>query len=1045
MNLPDFSVRQPVATVMLFLALALIGGYSLTRLSVDMFPPIEPPVISILTSWPGASASDVESEITKEIENNVKSVNNLDTLTSKSLDNLSIVSCKFDWGADLDVAGNDIRDRLEFAKKVMPRDADTPVLFKFNSASAPILVLTVGAGKSWPRLYHLVKEKLSDEIRRVPGVGSTVLNGGMKRRINIYFDLAKVNGYRLSLPGINKILASENLNVPAGKIKYGSKTRFLRIPGRFRSVDEIKDTVIGNCNSRPVYLRDVAHVSDDYQEMEENGWGDGKPAIIMMIQKQSGKNTVDVIKNIRKRVARVQQELPRDVEIRYLMDTSEDIINAVNNLKVTVLSGVCFIILVTVLFLRKLKTVFIITLMIPASLVISFIFLNLWGYTINAISLMALAIASGMVVDNGIVVLENIIRHVEKGVSPAKAAVEGSAEVGLAITASTMTTVVVFVPLMFLSGLAGILFKQLGFVVVVTLMASLLTALMLTPMLSSRWISPQSEKSARGVSGKLYDFSEGWFKRLEETYARLLETVMDHRWTTILLALSIFVSSISLVPMLSTTFFPEADTGAVAVTFRMAEGTRIEETTRVVEKILGEVDSILKPGEFRHSYAKDGEDDRGYAASLGFEQGPNVGDIRLKLVDRDKRTRSAKEVAALLRKRVEKIPGIARITVSAESAITSALMGSGKPISLEIQGADLSTNLKFAGRVEKELKRIPGLVAVNITQKDPRPEIWVDVDRKKAADLGLNIGSIALTLRNCFYGFKATEYRDGGFSFDLFTRLTARDKDKMDTLSRVPIFTPDGRKILLSTLAVIKEGSGPIEIERKNRRRIVKVEANIYGRSLGEVSGDIQKRLGAMATPPGITVSSGGDVEDQHKAFRDLGILLIMGIILVYMVMASLFGNLRDPFIIMFSVPFAFSGVLYAYYFTGTDLGIISFMGIIMLMGIVVNNAIVLLDYTHQLLKRGMELRKAVTSAGRSRLRPVLMTTMTTFFGMLPMAVTNSVGSETWNPLGLTMLGGLSVSTLVTLVLVPVVFYLFEQRKEAGQSKGAAALPVIRN
>ncbi len=1037
MKLPDFSVKQPVATVMLFLALAMIGGYSLLELSVDMFPKIEPPTITVLTSWPGASASDVESEITEKIENSVKSVNNLDTLTSKSLDNLSIVSCDFKWGADLDSASNDIRDKLEFAKKEMPDDADTPVLFKFNSSMAPILALTVNADKSWPMLYHLVDEKISDTIKRVPGVGSTVLSGGMKRRINIYFNVAKVEGFSLSLQKINAILGAENVNVPAGKIKYGLKSRFLRIPAKFKTIEEIQNTVIGSYNKRPVYLKNVADVKDDFQEMEENAWGDGKPAVIVLIQKQTGANTVEVIENIKKEISKLQKDLPVDVKIHCLMDSSEDILNAVNNLKATVFSGIIFIILVTMFFLRKIRTVFIIILMIPASLVISFIMLNSFGYTINAISLMALAIASGMVVDNGIVVLENIISHIEKGKSPSEAAVDGTAEMGLAITASTMTTIVVFIPLIFLSGIAGILFKQLGFVVVVTLTASLLTALMLTPMLASRWISSESENQHKGISGKLYMISEKWFQAVEDKYSQILDWALAHRKTVICLAVSIFASGISLVPLLSTTFMPEADTGSVAVTFRMAEGTRIEETTKVIEKIQSEIDSILNPGEFRHSYAKDGEDDKGFAASLGFEQGPNVGDIRMKIIDKDKRDRSAKDVASLLREKVEKIPGIARIQVSAQSAVTSALLGGGKPVSLEIQGADLEANLAFAKLVEKELKSIPGLVAVNITQKDPRPEIRVEIDRKKAADLGLNAGPVAMTLRNYFYGVKAAEFSDSGSSFDIFTRFSTKDKDNLGTLSRVPVFTPDGRKISIGTIAEIVEGVGPIEIERKNRQRIVKVEAGIYQRALGEVSADIKERLKKIGKPPGISISFGGDVEEQNKAFKDLGILLVMGIILVYMVMASLFGNLRDPFIVMFSVPFAFTGVLYAYYFSGTDLGIISFMGIVMLMGIVVNNAIVLLDYTHQLRRKGVELKKAIKDAGKSRLRPVLMTTLTTFFGMFPMAITDAVGSETWNPLGITMLGGLSVSTLVTLILIPVVFYFFEKTKTNGEIKDA--------
>jgi len=448
-----------------------------------------------------------------------------------------------------------------------------------------------------------------------------------------------------------------------------------------------------------------------------------------------------------------------------------------------------------------------------------------------------------------------------------------------------------------------------------------------------------------------------------------------------------------------------------------------------MEAILKDIDEVVRPEEMRHSYGFDGETKEGVGVALGFDQGPNVGSIGFKLVDRDKRSRSSDEIAAALRERVKSIPGLNKIYVRAENAITSILMGGGKPVSLEIQGPDLGQLMQFARRVKSLMEQIPGLVDVEISQKDPRPELWVQVDRKKASDLGLNVATIARTLRNYFYGIEATKYRDAGDNYDIFTRFTERDKNRLENLPEAPLFTPDGRMIKLKNVAKIIQGQGPIEIQRKNRQKIIKVEADTYGRSLGAVTSDLKKALSKLGVPIGISIRFGGEVEEQQKVFKDLTILLIMGIMLVYMVMASLFGNLRDPFIIMFSVPFAFSGVLYAFYLTGTTLGIMSFMGVIMLMGIVVNNAIVLLDYIHLLQKRGKSLSEAVTEAGRNRLRPVLMTTLTTFFGMLPMAVSQSVGAEAWNPLGITMLGGLSVSTLVTLILVPTIYYMLERRK----------------
>jgi len=1032
MRLPEFSVKQPVATLMLFLALVLIGAFSLTRLNIDMLPDIDPPVVSIITTWPGASASDVETEVTEPIEDVVSTVNNLDTMTSKSLDNLSIVACKFDWGTDLDVASNDIRDKLEMAKRDLPDDAESPMLFKFSSATAPIMFMTISGEKTWPRLYHLVDTQVSDDLKRIPGVGTLIIHGGLRRRINVYFDLKKIEGFHLSLDRVNRILAAENMNIPAGSIKSGLKDYFVRVPARYSSMEEIRNTVIGYHKKRPVYLKDVAQVEDDYEPEEMNGWGDGQPALVVILQKQTGKNTVEVARRVKSKLKEFKKTLPSDVKINIVMDTSEDILSSVKNLRTTLFWGILFVILVTILFLRRMRTVFIIVVTIPCSLIIALILLYLFGYTINLVSLMALAIAAGMVVDNGIVVLENIIRHVERGSRIKTSAIFGASEMGLAITASTMTTVVVFVPLMFLTGLAGIIFKQLGFVLVVTLLASLLTALMLTPMLSSKWITatPANLKQTKGALGRFYATTEKWFEAVENAYRRILEWSLGHRKTVVLMAISIFASSISLVPFLSTSFFPIVDTGEVSIRFRLSEGTRIEETNAVVDAILKNIDDVVKPEEMRHSYAFDGETKEGTAAAMGFDQGPNVGIIAFKLVDRDKRSRTAEDIAAVLRKRLAGIPGISKIHVRAQSAITSILMGGGKPISLEIQGPDLEKNLTFARKIKTIMNRIPGLVDVEISQKDPRPELWVEVDRRKASDLGLNIASIAGTLRNYFYGVEATEFRDAGDRFDIFTRFTEEDKNRLKNLPDIPLVTPDGRLVKLKNIARIVEGEGPIEIERKNREKIIKVEGDTYQRSLGAVTGDLKVELVRLGTPADISVSFGADVEEQEKAFRDLIILLILGIVLVYMIMASLFANLRDPFIIMFSVPFAFSGVLYTYYLTGTSLGIMSFMGIVMLMGIVVNNAIVLLDYIHLLQKRGEPLLQAVTRAGKNRLRPVLMTTLTTFFGLLPMATSARVGAEAWNPLGITMLGGLSVSTLVTLILVPTVYYMFEKRKE---------------
>ncbi len=1029
MKLPEFSIKQPVATMMLLLGLSLLGLVSVFMLKIDMLPDIEPPVVSILTSWPGASASDVETEVTKPIEDQVNSVNNLDTLTSKSLDYLSVINCKFDWGADLNVATNDVRDRIELAKRDLPKDIEQPMLFKFSSATAPVLFGTITGDVSWLRLHRIAEKKIADELRRVPGVGAIELYGGLRRRINIYFDLKKIEGYRLSLPMINQVLAAENLNLPSGNIKSGLNEYFVRVPGRYKTVEEIGNTIIGNFSGRPVYLRDVAEVTDGYKTEELHGWGDGKKGIVLILQRQTGKNTVEVVRRVREKIDEILKTLPPDIQIHFVMDSSENILTSVRNLRNTLGWGIFFVVLITFALLRRFRPALIIALSIPFSLIISFVFMYLFGYTINLVSLMALAIASGMVVDNGVVVLENIVRHMEGGARPGPAAMFGASEMGLAITASSMTTVVIFVPLMFLTGLSGIIFKQLAFVLIITILGSLFTALTLTPLLASRWISVYRPEDEKGFLSGFRRASEKMFVALENGYAAILGWSLFHRKMVFGLAIAVFAASLSLIPFLSTSFMAEVDSGDIGVSFRLPEGTRIEKTSQVVDQILATIDQVVKPEEFRHSYGFDGQSEEGKGVALGFEEGANVGEIGFKLVDRDQRSRGVKEIAAALRQEVEKIPGISELKVRAIDPIMAILMGNAKPLIIELQGSELEHLVAFAHRLRSEMQKIHGLVDVSVSQKDPRPELWVMIDRTKASEMGLSVASIALILRNYFYGNEATEFRDAGDNFDIFTRLTETDKDNLDNLLNAPVFTPDGRMIRLKNVVRVTDGSGPIEIQRKNRQTIVKVEADLLNKSLGEGKDEVEALLSRIGVPEGISAHFGGDVEEQQKAFHDLTNLLILGIVLVYMVMAALFGNLRDPFIIMFSVPFAFSGVFFAFYLCDVDLGIMSFMGIIMLMGIVVNNAIVLLDYIHLLQKRGQPLFDAITRAGKNRLRPVLITTLTTICGLFPMAISKSVGAESWNPLGITMLGGLVLSTLVTLVLIPAVYFQLEHSK----------------
>jgi len=1024
MKLPAFGVKQPIATLMLFAALLLLSTVALFKLNIDLFPDIEPPVISVLTFWPGASAEDVEKNVTKYLEDRLISVNNLDTLTSKSINNLSLVQRKFEWGTNLDAASNDIRDKIELAKRDLPPDIEKPILFKFSSATAPILFMTVSGDISWPRLYHITDKVIGDELRRVPGVGALVLYGGDRRQINVYFDLDKIKGYHLSLHRLSQVLRAENLDAPAGSIKQGKREYYLRIPARYKTVEEIKNTVIGYFQGRPVYLKDVAQVEDAFKERMMNGWGDAKPAIVVLLQKQAGKNTVEVADKVKAKLKEIQKILPSDVKINIVEDNSEYIRNALSELKTTLFQGISLVIIVVFVFLLNVRSGIIVALTIPCSLIISFLLLYLGGYTINLVSLMSMTVAAGMVVDNAIVVIENITRHLEKGSYPHIAAIHGTSEMGMAISASTFTTVVVFVPLMFVGGITGIFFKQLAYVLIATLLTSLFVALTFTPMLASKFLTTKVK------SGKVTQRMHRVLNWLDEEYKNLLGWALKHRKSVIFIAFLVFIPTIFIARMIGSEFMPQPDAGFVSVSFRLAEGTRLEETSKIVEQANQWIAQEIRPEELRHTYGFAGQTEKGFGEALGFEEGSNCAEVGLKLVDKNKRKRSDKEVAALLREKFKHVPGLTRIKVIATNPISSLLLGGIKPLIIEVLGYNLKDMLEVAKKIKKIVEDTPGAVDVGLSFKSPRPEIWIEIDKQKAANLGLNTAIIAEAVRTYFYGNNPTDFRDAGEDYDIFLRLNDVDKNRLESLPEVPIFTPDGRMVLLKNIAQIKEGAGLTEIERKNRQRIVKIEADTYKRSLGEVTNDIKAKLKNLALPPGVSIKFGGYVKEQKEAFQALTQLLILGIILTYMVMASLYEGFLDPFIIMFAVPFAFTGVIWAFLLTGIVLNIVTFMGIVMLVGIVVNNAIVLLDYTHLLQKRGMPLFEAIIEAGRSRLRPVLMTTLTTIFGMMPMALDRGPGSEIWNTLGITEIGGLSFSTLVTLILVPTVYSIVEEWRQ---------------
>ncbi len=1033
MNLPRFAVDRPYTVLMIFLAIFLIGVISIFKLHIDLLPEIEPPVVSVLVPYPGATASDVESDVVKFLEDQLSTVSDLDELNSLSKDNLGMVSCKFKWGTDLDVATNDVRDKVDLAKYDIHEhapDAEEPILFKFSSATSPIMAITISAPSSWPQLYRIVDKKVSDALKRTKGVGAVMLYGGLRRQIKVELDWQKLKAYNIPISLVIQRLKEENLDLPLGRIKEGKREYFLRVKQRFKDPREIKDILITQYRGRPIYLKDIAKVADDFEEMKMKGYGNGKNAIVLIVQKQSGANTVEVCRRIKQTLRKVKKFLPRDAEITIPMDSSEFIIMAIKNLAQTIVISGILVILVTLLFLRRFRASLIISLTIPFSLICAFIFLFLGGFTINVISLMSLAIAIGMVVDNAIVVLENITRHVEEGQKPREAAVFASQEVGGAIFASTLTTVCVFIPLIFVTGLAGIIFKQLGFVVSITIFSSLFVALTLTPMLASRWIKKETYSGKKSELSKFYLIGEEILRRIESFYVKVLDFALSHKKSILVVLVGVFVVTMFFAKFIGQDLFPDVDTGDIDIRFALDPSARFEETDEVVRRINKIYEEKVRPEERKSYYAFLGESEKGIGVALGFDEGPNVGEVGAKLVPRTERERTIYEIADELRKEIKKIPGFERIQVVVTTPIKQVLMSGKGKIEVELMGDDLDKLQEYAEKLRKEIEKIPGAVNVKSSFKKPRLELHVDIDRKKANLLGVNTALLASTLRSYFYGYEATKFRDAGDDFDIFLQLKEGQRYDLDSVGELPVPTLNGKMVKLKTFAKIRMGLGPVQIDRKNRQRMISIGCDTYGRSMSEVKKDIEKVLARLNIPKDIDIEFGGEIEEQRKAFGDLGMLLIIGIILVYMVMVGQFESLKTPFIIFFSLPFAFVGVIWALLLTGIHFSMVAFMAVIMLVGVVVNNAIVLVDYTNILRARGMGLLEAIRTAGRHRLRPVLMTSLTTIFGMVPLALGTGQGGEIWQSFGVTAMGGLVLSSLITLVLVPIIYSMFHRESE---------------
>ncbi len=1033
MNIYKTAVNNPITTILVFIAVALFGIFSLVKLPIDFMPRIDTPYIMVITAYPGASAEDIEENISKPLENSLNGVDNLKHISSKSKENISTVFLQFEYGTDNDVATNDVRDKLDMAKNNLPDEANTPILFKFSTDEMPIMLLSVKAEESWSGLYKIIDEMVATPLARVSGVGTVSVQGIPERQIQVYCDPYKLEAYGMTIEGISQIIAAENRAIPGGQIDVGSNTYSMRVDQEFTSVEELKSLVIGTRSGANIYLRDVATVTDTEQERAQEVYNNGERTGLIVIQKQTGANAVQISKDGKEELAKITPTLPSDIRISQVVDTADNILDIANSLVDTILTTFIVVMFVVMLMLGRWRAMFIIILTIPISMLSALIYLLFTDQTLNVVTMSSLSISIGMVVDNAIVVLENITTHVDRGSRVKQAAIFATKEVGLSIIASTLTTLAVFLPLTMIDGMAGVMFTPMGWMVTITLTVSMAAALTFTPVLCSLIMKQNPKKSSLQ---KYVDGAMGW---LDGIYEKALHWCVTHRKTFLTGALVLFVGTfVFIAPAVKTEFFPMQDNGRIAVKVKLPVGTRQEITRDVAMRI---------SNQFRQNYpeitvlnATLGVADTDNAFASIQDNGTHYISFNITLTDKTERERGLAEIGDLMRKDLDGYSEIRTYEV-VETGQGGGAGGQSK-VDIELYGYDFEDTDRVALDIKELMLQVPGCTEVTISRDEYTPEYQVLFDREKLSMHGLNVATAGTFLRNRINGATASYFREEGEEYDILVRYDRPFRESLEEIENITLYnTTTGAAVKVRDVATVIESQTPPAIDRKDRSRYVKISGSVgHGYAMSDIVEGTVEGLNKMELPAGMTWKLGGSYEDQMDTFMDMGMLLVLMVILVYVIMASQFESLSYPFIIMFSLPFAVVGVLLGLWTTNTTLGVMGLLGVLMLVGIVVNNGIVLVDYIRLLIGRKMPIINAVVAGGKSRLRPILMTTLTTVLGMVPMAVGNGVGSEMWNSLGMVVATGLTFSTLVTLFLIPVLFTWLAMRDERKRAKKLAQL-----
>jgi HAE1 family hydrophobic/amphiphilic exporter-1 len=1016
MSIFTTAVEKPISTLMIFLAVVVIGIFSYISLPIDQYPKMDPPYITVMATYPGANAADIEQNVTKILEDNLNSVDDLKEMQSTSYDNLTVVTLEFEWGINLDNAANDVRDAVDKAMNSLPDNLDRPTIMRMSTSMMPCLIYAVTADESFSGLYKILDDKVVMNLNRVDGVASAYVAGLPERVVYIDLDPTKLDAYGLTIESLGGKVLQENMDVSSGNVKVGLEEFSLRVEGEFEESEEIADIPLGMVNGKTLRIRDIAAVRDTLRDITLEQRINRRNGGMLLVTKTSDANAVQVCVDSKEEIAKAMKTLPPDIKFEMVNDSSDFITKAIRNLEETIFYALLSVVVVVFVFLGRWRSTFIIAMTIPISLISAFIYLFVTDGSLNMITLMSLSIAIGMVVDDAIVVLENITKHVDRGSRPMEAAKYGTNEVWTSVIVTTLVTIAVFFPLTLIPGIMGIFFKPLGWIICISITVSTITAISFTPMLSSKFLRLRNAEEDSKKKFSFYRWSTKNLDKLDVWYERIIRWVLVNKYKTIVSMFVLFFTSLLLMNFISTEFFPQNDMNTLTIYAKMQQGQRVEKTREIALQI----DSVIRSRvpETKILTVSYGSEETASFASMMSTTGNNVMNMRFRAVDTKDRDRSIFQIADQVRGILREFPEVLEYTVS-----TSGGGSTSNTVDVEIIGHDFNTTTNFAQQVARALDTIPGAEDILISRGDDKTELQIHFDREKLARHGLTTTAVGSMLRNSVYGYRNSKFKEEGEEYDIIVRLEEKYRETITDVENFVITDGYGQKVRLKELGEVREGFSPPSIQRKSKQRYLSVSITpADGYAMGDIASAALEVIDNMELPQGVTTYIGGSYEDQQESFEALILLMMLALMLVYIVMAAEFESYLMPFIIMLAIPFAFTGVILGLLITNSTLSIVAALGAVMLIGIVTKNGIVLIDYINLMRERGYRMIEAVALSCRSRLRPVLMTSLTTILGMLPMALSTGDGAETWRPMGISVIGGMVFSTIVTMLIVPAVY-----------------------